>query len=237
MARPTEEQIPSPTAEQPLGAAQARGVRAERLLEAGQSLASAEAERSRWARELHDDTLQGLAAVKLALTAARRAEPGAMGAGIERAIGLTDDGIRGLRDIIADLRPAALDELGLGPALRALVERVRVHGDLTLELELELGDARVPATLETVAYRVVQEALANVVKHARATNGRVSAAVQDGDLLRIEVADNGDGLGETPGNGFGLIGMRERAVLAGGSLDVRDGDTGGTVVDLQLPLA
>ena len=212
--------------------ATARSVEEQRLQN---SMAAAESERQRWARELHDETLQGMAALKLALTAALRADPDAAREVLRGAVSQLDADIRGLRAIIADLRPAALDELGLEPALRALVDRVAEQGGLATELDVQLGETRLAPEIETAAYRVAQEALTNVVKHARASTVSVVAEVSGG-ALRIRVADNGQGLGEAPGSGFGVIGMRERADLAQGTLDISERAGGGTSVTLELPL-
>jgi signal transduction histidine kinase len=213
--------------------ATARSVEAQRLRD---SFDAAEAERRRWARDLHDETLQGLGAVKLALAAALREAPDASSGQIRGAVAQLEHEIRSLRDIIADLRPAALDELGLEPAIRSLARRVCATHDLELELELGLGERRLDAQSETVAYRVAQEALTNVVKHAAA--GRVRIVLRaTTSTLELGVEDDGRGFApstaERPG-GYGLIGMRERAEIGGGSLVV-DG-SGGTSVRLSLPI-
>ncbi|MBJ7470305.1 MAG: GAF domain-containing sensor histidine kinase [Solirubrobacteraceae bacterium] len=212
--------------------ATARSVEEQRLQN---SMAAAESERQRWARELHDETLQGMAALKLALTSALRAEPDAAREVLQCAVAQLDADIRGLRAIIADLRPAALDELGLEPALRALVDRVAENGGLQTSIDVQLGGVRLTPELETAAYRVAQEALTNVVKHAGATSVSVVAEVRRG-CLHIRVADDGRGVGEHPGKGFGVIGMRERADLANGTLTIDSRSSGGTAVELELPL-
>ena len=212
--------------------ATARSVEEQRLQN---SMAAAESERQRWARELHDETLQGMAALKLALTAALRAEPHQAHELLKGAVEQLDADIGGLRSIIADLRPAALDELGLAPALSTLVERMGERGGLDASASIELGAARLTPEIETTAYRVAQEALTNVLKHAGASAVRFVAVIDHG-CLRIEVSDDGRGMGEHPGQGFGVIGMRERAELAHGTLELRPGDQGGTVVILELPL-
>lgn len=213
--------------------ATARSVEEQRLQN---SMAAAESERKRWARELHDETLQGMAALKLALATALRADPEAARELLQGAISQLDGDIRGLRAIIADLRPAALDELGLEPALQALVERTAERGGLESAASVDLGGVRLPPELETAAYRVAQEALTNVLKHADATRVEVDAHVSGG-VVRIEITDDGRGVGDRPGKGYGLIGMRERAELAQGSLTVSTAASGrGTTVALELPL-
>jgi signal transduction histidine kinase len=219
-----------------IAVATARGVEAQRLRD---SLGAAEAERRRWARDLHDETLQGLGATKLALTAALRGDSEQARRQVAMAVGQLEHEIVALRGIIADLRPPALDELGLEPALRTLAERVAdLHG-LTLELDLELGERRLDPELETIAYRVAQEALTNIVKHAGATCIRLELRTS-ASALELAVHDDGRGLQQpAPAvrtGGYGITGMRERAQIGGGRLRVDSRDGGGTTVALTLPL-
>jgi signal transduction histidine kinase len=215
--------------------ATARSVVAQRLRD---SIGAAEAERKRWARDLHDETLQGLGATKLALASALRGEPGAARPRIEAAVRQLEREITALRGIIADLRPPALDELGLEPALRTLAARVAAAHGLELELDLQLGDSRLDAEIETIAYRVAQEALTNVAKHAGASRVRLRLRATSA-ALELRVRDNGCGI-EQPGGrrsgGYGITGMHERAELGGGSLDVEGREGAGTTVALTLPL-
>jgi signal transduction histidine kinase len=209
--------------------ATARTVAEQRLRE---SLEAAEAERRRWARELHDETLQGLAGLKVMLGGARRTgQPEALDAAIEH---VTRE-IENLRAIISDLRPASLDELGLAPALRTLATRTaELHG---LEVAADIDAdalAGLAAEAETTVYRVVQEALTNVVKHARATRVDVAVGRLDG-AVRAEIVDDGVGFeADAPTGGFGLAGMRERVVLAGGRLTI-ERRSPGTAVLVELP--
>ena len=218
-----------------IAVATARGVEAQRLRD---SIGAAEAERRRWARDLHDETLQGLGATKLALTAALRGGSDAAQAQIEAAVAQLEHEITALRGIIADLRPPVLDELGLQPALRTLAQRVGAQHDLELELDLQLGERRLDAETETIAYRVAQEALTNVVKHAAATCVRLQLRAS-GSMLELAVQDDGRGLEHVQAGrdrGYGITGMRERAELGGGSLRVGARNGGGTTVALSLPL-
>lgn len=212
----------------------ARTVAAQRLRD---SVAGAELERRRWARELHDETLQGLGAVRLVLASALRADPDGAHELIAEAVGQVDREIAELRRIIADLRPAALDELGLEPALRSLAARIAERQGFAVDMTVALGPDRLAPELETVAYRVTQEALNNVARHAGARAVQVRAT-RTGGSLSVVVAD--DGVGPTgsadPGAGFGIPGMRERAALVGGSLTVEAGEHGGTVVRLHIPV-
>ena len=213
----------------------ARNAEAERLR---RSLQAAEAERRRWARELHDETLQALGGLKILLSSASRTDdPEPMRTAMHHAVDQLAGDIDSLRALIAELRPAALDELGLGPAITSLSQRTASSSGLDVRVALELpGDPG--ADLATTVYRLVQEALTNVVKHANASRVEVTVA-QVGGALDVIVADDGIGIGAPGGGeGFGLIGMRERAALAGGDLAVAEGPRpdGGTVVRARLPL-
>jgi signal transduction histidine kinase len=212
----------------------ARSVEADRLRS---SMAAADAERRHWARELHDDTLQVLGGLRVLLSGTlRRGDPTHYEVAMREAVTGIELGIEGLRSIIADLRPAALDEIGLRPAIEALVERR--SASLRIEHELDLPDPRLlgralDPELETTIYRLVQEALTNIVKHARATV--VLVVVRAQDRVAVLVRDNGIGFDVSKrSEGFGLAGMRERVYLSGGSLEIESGD-GGTELRATLP--
>lgn len=209
-----------------------RSVEADRLRSA---ITAADAERRRWARELHDQTLQALGGLRVLLAAAqRRNEAIAEEPAIRQAIEDIELETDNLRAIINDLRPSLLDDLGLAPAIEALLDRRRATG-LEISSEVALGSAeRLDPGLETTVYRLLQEALTNVAKHARAGSVRVSVRMTDSDVL-LEVQDDGVGFdsGERA-SGFGLPGMRERVYLAGGRLEVQSGDAG-TTVRASLP--
>jgi signal transduction histidine kinase len=211
--------------------ATARTVEEDRLRH---SLAASEAERGRWARELHDETLQALGGLNVVLkSAARSSDPEVLREAIADATEHVTREIENLRAIITELRPAALDELGLAPALATLVSRVASTSGLEVETAIDI-DGRLQAEQETTAYRVVQEALSNVVKHAEATKAEVRVAT-DEDELQITVADDGHGFDPVATTGgFGLVGMRERVDLAGGSLTIGPNDPG-TRVEVSLP--
>jgi signal transduction histidine kinase len=159
---------------------------------------------------------------------------------VDEAIEHIDQEIENLHAIISDLRPAALDELGLRPALEALLERRSEHGGLTIASRLVLPDPtvegeRFEAEIESTVYRLVQEALTNVVKHARAHRVRV-AVIASGSAVSIEVQDDGVGFSPDAGRpGFGLASMRERVFLAGGTVTVKSGSAG-TLVRAELPV-
>jgi signal transduction histidine kinase len=201
------------------------------------SMAAAEAERRRWARELHDETLQGLGGLRVLLSAAlRRGELASSQDAMREAVERIEQEIGNLRSIITELRPAALDDLGLRTAIEALLERQRERSSLVIESELALpGSAdRLDEELETAVYRLLQEALTNVVKHARATHARVRVRA-DAEELLVEVRDDGEGFDTSAqAQGFGLSGMRERVALAGGTLQI-DSNGAGTVVCARIP--
>jgi two-component system, NarL family, sensor histidine kinase DevS len=203
------------------------------------SLRSAEAERRRWARTLHDETLQALGGVRVLLASARRRpDEESLRELVGSVVEQLGDEIASLRAMITELRPPVLDQLGLAPALDTLIERARsVHG---LQLEAVISfDARDDGTrldpeVETAIYRVVQESLANVIRHARASRVEVEVA-QSGPEIRIAVRDDGVGFDpEHASDGFGVAGMRERIGLAGGRFSIHSSDAG-TVVAAVLP--
>ena len=207
------------------------------------TVAAAESERARWARELHDDTLQELAALKLLLASVQRSDDASERQTIlAEASERIDFAVRSLRGLITDLRPPALDDLGLGPALEALVDRIGDSDGLSITLDMNLAveggreTTRLAREIEEATYRLVQEALANAVKHAQAT--RVVVTIRESaEAIEIEVRDDGRGFDEDqPTHGFGLIGMRERVELVGGSLTLETAEGLGTKVRVSLPV-
>jgi signal transduction histidine kinase len=216
--------------------ASAKSVEADRRR---RSLAATEAERHRWARELHDETLQALGGLKILLSSATRLDdPESMRAAMREATQQLAGDIESLRALIAELRPPALDQLGLAPALTSLAQRTGAGNDVEVRADVELpDDRRLVPELETTVYRVVQESLTNVVKHARASSIDIAVRCAD-DAVDVSVADDGIGFDAeaVAGDGFGLAGMRERVELAGGELSVLPGADAGTVVRARLPL-
>jgi signal transduction histidine kinase len=207
--------------------ATAKTVERERLRD---SLKAAESERRRWARELHDETLQGLGGLQVLLSAAG---PAADRSSVDEAVGLAvaqiQEQIDGLRMLITELRPAALDHLGLKPALESLLARLGTVEGLDVTGELDLGPQRLDPEIETTIYRFVQEALTNTAKHARAEHVRVRL-IPGPDAVEVEIADDGDGFDPAQRvEGFGLIGMHERAGLVGGEMRVESSEAGTTV--------
>lgn len=207
-----------------------------------ETIAATERERGRWARELHDESLQSLAGLRVLLSAARRSEPEELDSLLVQGIEQIDGAIAEMRRLIADLRPSTLDQLGLGAALEALGERtgsgatIEVQIDLDLDFEQGRSETRLRGEVEDTVYRLVQEALNNAVHHGEAQRVAVEVSEQAGSL-RMRVSD--DGKGFDPGartDGFGLIGMRERAELAGGSLELRSAPGKGTTIDAIVPV-
>ena len=210
------------------------------------SMQASEQERRRWARELHDETLQELAGLKVLLSGARRSdEPGRLDTAVDQAVDLIATGIANLRALISDLRPAALDELGAGPAIEALVERVRAQTGLDIALDLDLAfeqgraSSRHTAELETTIYRIVQEALTNVSKHAAAAHVTLRIADPEVEPGRVEVEISDDGAGFDPehrAEGFGLVGMHERLALLNGELSISSAPGNGTRLVARIPV-
>lgn len=206
------------------------------------SIEAAERERGRWARELHDESLQSLAGLRVILSAARRGgSPADVDGLLSQAVEQVNGTIAEMRRLIADLRPATLDELGLAAALEALVERLRWGDVIDVKLQVELatdGDdnpIRFRGQIEDTAYRLVQESLTNVAKHAEINRAAVEVIEAEKEI-RIKIEDRGEGFdggGET--DGFGLLGMHERVALAGGTLAVRSAPGAGTTITAKLP--
>jgi signal transduction histidine kinase len=209
------------------------------------SLRASEEERTRWARELHDETLQELAGLKVLLSTARRSEDRTrLDHAVDDAVNMITDSIANLRALITDLRPAALDQLGPEPALRALAARVASQSGLEIELEARLAyeegrvSERHEPELEAAVYRLVQEALTNVVKHAGAERVTVTVVEPD-ECDRVDVEIRDDGRGFDPGDihaGYGLVGMRERVALADGRLDIDSAPGRGTTISARFPV-
>jgi signal transduction histidine kinase len=207
-----------------------------------QRLAATEAERTRWARELHDETLQGLGNLRLVLAAAQRSgEPEAMASAVSQAMTQLEFDITNLRTLITDLRPATLDQLGPEAAIRALGDRMSRTGlevDVSVDLAYERGRAQtrhIPE-LETAVYRIVQEALTNAAKHGQARRAIIEVT-EDEHMVHATVRDDGTGFdptGET--EGFGLLGMHERTELLGGTLAVDSAPGRGATVTVSFPV-
>jgi two-component system, NarL family, sensor histidine kinase UhpB len=195
--------------------------------------------RLRIAREMHDELGQRLSALKLDLAslAAHEREP-ANAERIAAMLGTLDETMTAVRRITADLRPLMLDDLGLNAALEWLTRESARHMGIEITLHLGEADPDLDKDASVAVYRIVQEALTNVARHARATDVRVDLRTS-GDELLLMVQDNG--IGFPPGatrkaGSFGLLGIRERAALLGGSLVVDNPLVGGARLTVRLPL-
>jgi signal transduction histidine kinase len=211
-----------------------------------------ERERRRWARELHDGTLQELAAVQIVLSAAvGTGQSAAMNDAVNQARSLIANQITSLRHLIVEMRPFALDQLGLEPALEALCRRTKETFGLDAELRVgaewnRLGDELSPEAQAHI-YRIVQEAVNNAVKHAQASHLLVELDSDD-HTISVAVKDNGRGIAQQPSapvnqpalstvvsTGTGLPAMRERGHLVNGHLSVGSTPGEGACVTLRIP--
>ncbi|MGH2721557.1 MAG: ATP-binding protein, partial [Actinomycetota bacterium] len=198
-----------------------------------------EAERRRIARELHDEIGQTLTGLKLTLEQLERAPPSEVGEGLDRALTLVAELMSRVDILSLDLRPAMLDDLGLLPALLWLVGRYYAQTGVRVAIEHSGLERKLEPDVETAAYRIVQEALTNVARHADTGRARVRCKAGE-DAFLIEVSDEGTGFDSSaasPGTlKFGLVGMEERARLVGGTLTVTSEPGKGTTVVASLPL-
>ncbi|RYF41350.1 MAG: PAS domain-containing sensor histidine kinase [Comamonadaceae bacterium] len=207
---------------------------------AAETSAIREQEKTRVARELHDELAQSLTALKMDTIWVRdnlAAAPAAAAAKLAGMLEMLDSSVAATRRIAADLRPLLLDDLGLVPAVQWLVQnftnRWGVACELDIDEDLELGEP-----YATAVFRIVQESLANVAKHAAATQASVRVAVAGGEVT-LKVADNGCGF--EPGGArkplsLGLVGLRERAELLRGSVRIDAAPGRGTVVEATIPI-
>jgi signal transduction histidine kinase len=206
------------------------------------AMQAAEDERRRWARELHDETLQDIGALRVLLGSARQTrDPGELGKAVDVAVERLAEQADTLRSLITELHPAALDKLGVAAAIDALVERVRRQSSLDVVVDVNLDAAaggrrgRLAPAAELAIYRTVQEALTNVVRHAGASTVEIEIW-GDAEHVRVRVSDDGLGFDDSEDrSGFGLVGMRERAALLDGDLVVRSKPGLGTTVELVVP--
>ena len=198
-----------------------------------------EVERRRLARELHDETGQALTSILLGLAAVERSESAeaahAAAAALRELVVKT---LQDVRRLAVELRPSALDDFGLEPALRRLGQTVREGGSLDVQVEARLGGQRLPADVETALYRIVQEALTNVIKHADARHVSIVLTRKQASVL-VMIEDDGRGFDPLlpSAEGLGLQGMRERVELLDGSFQVEAAPRTGTTLIVELPLA
>jgi signal transduction histidine kinase len=195
-----------------------------------------EAERKRLARELHDETGQALTSILLGL----KPLDDKLGSdeAREALVSLRELVVATLQDVrrlAVELRPAALDDFGLVPAVERLAETFRERSGLEVDLESRLGERRLPSELETVLFRIVQETLTNIVRHAEASRVSILLTAKNGAVTAV-VEDDGVGFDPLTVSGLGLVGMRERVELVGGRLQIESGAGAGTTVVAEVPL-
>jgi signal transduction histidine kinase len=202
-----------------------------------------EDERRRIARDLHDEIGQALLTVRLDLGVIERSGQlsGGLGRALAEARSTTDNAIHAVRDLSQLLHPPVLDDFGLTLTLDAYVRRFSDRSGVRTELVLDRMDERLPPELEVCAYRVIQEALTNVAKHAQAGPCRVYLQRLPHSLL-VTVDDDGRGMSSPSGSttsqhGVGLIGVRERVARMGGSVRLETGEGKGTRLTIELPLS
>lgn len=226
-----------------LEAAVSSAARAEERERRIAAIAASELERQRWAMELHDQTLQDLGALRVIVEGAlRHGDAEIMRNSMAVASAQIEESIVGLEALIHMLRPATLDQFGVGAAVESLAERMNARTQLQVAVHVDLHwetgrlPTRLDSQIESAIYRVVQEALNNSAKHSEATRTSVAITENDGQVTVI-IEDDGKGfapLRVTPGR-FGLTGMRERVELAGGTMEIDSGPGKGTCVEAHLP--
>jgi two-component system sensor histidine kinase UhpB len=200
------------------------------------ALAAQEAERLRVARELHDEIGQTLTAVMLQAERVADGDPALAAGELGRLADAIRESLDEVRRIARELRPEALDDLGLVNALIALCSRVDAQGGPRVRRELQGGLPPLPADVELVIYRVAQESLTNALRHAGAETVTVSL-MADAEQVVLSVQDDGGGMpAELPRDTAGIAGMRERALLVGGRLSIESRPGRGTEVRLTVPL-
>jgi signal transduction histidine kinase len=202
-----------------------------------------EEERRRISRELHDESAQVFSAVKMELAMLRDAPSTDTAARLDRVIGLVDSGIAGIRNVVNDLRPSLLDDLGLLPALRSLADRIEARSGLEITFDSPACLPPLSKEAELVIYRAMQEALTNVVRHAEATAVEVGLRVVTDEIV-LTVWDDGRGLpaGTTAeqfqrAGHMGLTGMRERVHGLGGRMHAENIAGGGLRVEVVVPVS
>ena len=196
-----------------------------------------ELERTRLARELHDETGQALTSILLGLrTLEQTVETDQGREGVAAVRELVVSTLQDVRRLAFELRPATLDDFGLTPAIERLADTLRQNRSVKVDVEIGIGDERLPADVETTIYRIVQEALTNISKHAAATRISISLTRKERAVM-VVIEDDGDGF--DPSNhtdGLGLAGMRERVTLLGGRLRVEASRGSGTTVAVEVPV-
>jgi signal transduction histidine kinase len=202
-----------------------------------------EEERRSLARELHDEIGQALTAVKITLQSARTGEASPDRSAIDRAIEIVQRSLDQTRNLSLNLRPSVLDDLGLVPALRWLLDRQAGLNGWFTQFSAEPTLARLPTIVEVTCFRVAQEALTNVARHAQARRVQVDVSLEGAALLQLVVRDDGIGFdvpaafaSAAAGKSLGLLGMHERATLARGHIGITSKPGKGTEIRASFPL-
>ena len=202
-----------------------------------------ETERRRIAHELHDEIGQALTAVKLSVQTAQGLPTDRPDDALSGAIEAVEGALKQVRNLSLDLRPSLLDDLGLIPALRWFLDRQAQRASFAVLFDGVPLERRLPGDLEVICFRIVQEALTNVTRHARAQAVMVSVRAID-DAIQLTIGDDGVGFDvaeamdlASRGKSIGLLGMRERAALAGGELTIESAPGKGTTIQARLPLS
>jgi signal transduction histidine kinase len=196
-----------------------------------------ELERRRLARELHDETGQALASILLGLKALdEKTDDAGARTSIEELRELVVATLQDVRRLAVELRPSALDDFGLVAALERLADSFAEQSGISVDFQAALADERLPDEAETALYRIVQESLTNVVKHAQARRVSILLTRADG-VVKAVVEDDGRGFDpeRATDSGYGLIGMRERLALLGGRLEIESARDAGTTVAAEVP--
>ncbi len=212
-------------------------------LRASQIIQAQEQERQRIARELHDETSQVLTSLLISLTLLEESvETQEARERIADTRALAHSTLRAIRNLSIDLRPSALDDLGLLPALRWYVKEYQKKCSINVEFHATGFKERLPAEMETALYRIVQECLTNTAKHANANRVTITLK-EETNRVYARITDDGQGfdyeaLLKTPGQerGLGLAGMNERAVLLDGTLNIHSTPERGTIIEVSIPL-
>lgn len=217
--------------------------RTRERLALAERLAGRTEERRRIARDLHDTVTQQLVGIVMQLEAAGERDPAAAHDAVASSLRLAREGLAEARRLVWAERPAQLEGAPLSLAIEAVTSRIAKEAGLAIERVVSDDVDELPAAVQTLVLRAVQEALANVRKHARATSAVVTVSTSD-DVVAVDVNDDGVGFDEhlaraprANGAGFGLRGLRERAVALGGSMSIESAPGGGTTLTIHVPRA
>lgn len=212
-----------------------RRLEAERRRAGSAALRAQEQERTRVARDLHDEVNQSLTGLLLRLEALREQAPPELRGELEETKAVANQAMRELLSLARQLRPTALDDLGLAAALEGQVEQMK-EAQLEATLDIDGDLPGLPDDVQLVVYRVAQEALANAARHSGA--GKIEVRLcRAGETVELNVADDGDGFAfDRAEHGLGIAGMRERALLVGGELTIESRPGQGTTVRLRIPV-